>query len=182
MTGTGQSGSRAAAEATDGPPPRFWWSLVAVSISIASIGWATWEMAGAFPWGALGALIGSTIAQLWQTRRARERWPQQRAVDRALREHGDPGAAYRAAANQIARGRLARRTTAEIVVVTLIVGGPAVACVVMAAVRSDPTVALPAVPLTALAVWPGPAAEAGAREADRWLADPPFPRAGEERL
>jgi hypothetical protein len=148
---------------------------------MATLTWAFWDLAGWFPWGGLGGAVGSLLVVVWRTRRERGRWREHRAVDRALREHQDPGSAYRAAADRSARERLTRRTTFEIVVVTLCLGGPAVACVVTAAVRGDQAVALPSIPLIALVVWLTRRSRRERRETDRWLADPPFARAKEER-
>jgi hypothetical protein len=178
MTGTGQSGTSAAG-VVDGPPPRFWQALVATGTAMASLAWATAELAGSFPWGVLGGTTGAALALWWRTRRDRERWPEQRAVDRALRDHRDPGPAYRAAADKAARERLARRTTFEDAVVALLLGGPAVACLVVAVVREDLTVALPVIPLTVLAVSGVRFQRRQDRDADRWLADPPTPPGAE---
>jgi hypothetical protein len=180
MTGTGQSGGFAAARANNGPPPRFWQAFVGISIGTACHAWGWWELAGRFAWGALGAVIGMSLVLIWQVRRDRDRWAEQRAVDRALRDHRAPGPAYRAAADQRARARLAVPTGFAMFVVALIFGGPATACVVVAFLRGDPAVALPGIPLIALAFWLIRLTKREAVEAELWLRDPPSPRAGEE--
>ena len=181
MIETGRFGRSAAAGVGHGPPSRFWRALVSFSAAMAALAWAFWEFAGRIPWGGLGAAVGTAIFLVWRAWRDKGLWAEQRAVDRALREHRDPGPAHRAAVDRCARERRAGRSRAEGVLVQVILGGPAAACVAVAAYRSDPAVALPGIALAALAVSIVRLSRREEREAHRWLADPPHPRDEERR-
>jgi hypothetical protein len=174
MTETGRSAS-AARGGGAGPPPQVLRTIAAQVVAVASVGCVLWALVGVVPWPALGAILGFGLGGLWQAHRSRDRWPEQRAVDRALREHVDPGPVYRAATDRAARVQLARRT-AELAIGVVIVIGLTLACLVVAVIRRDVTVALSAIPLAGASVsgvlW---LRRRNARAA-RWLAHPPFPR------
>jgi len=147
---------------------------VAQPLALTAVGWPLGELLGSFPWGVLGGVVGASLVVLWRARRDRQRWAEQRAVDRALREHVDPGPDHRSATAQAARLQLARPAGA-LVAGVVIVGLLVAACARTALERDDVTVALSAIPLLVAFV----AAVLHQRRQDaraaRWLDDPPFP-------
>jgi hypothetical protein len=174
MTGTEQSASPAQPRPRAGLPRTHLRSLLAAPLALAAVAWPFGELMHAFPWPMLGGGVGVTLSSVWRARRDRERWPEQRAVDRALREHVDPGPEHRPAVDQAARVQLARPAgtwVAGIVIVGLLVA----ACVRTALVRGEAMVALSAVPAMAAFVWGVVHQRRHDARADRWLAEPPAP-------
>ena len=139
----------------------------------------TWALVLLLGWIGLVGLIGAGVS-LWFNSflvddTARE---ERRVVGTALRAHADPGPAYRPAVDGAATQRLAASAVDRWgpTVVSVLV---AAACAATAAIRSDPLVALPVLPLLLLA-W---VADASRRRqealAHRWIADSPAPAEAE---
>jgi hypothetical protein len=152
---------------------------VAVALALAALGWPLGELTRSVPTAMVGGLLGTGLAVAWRARRDRERWPEQWAADRALREHTDPGPQYRAAVDEAARTQRARPAglvLAGVVLVGLVVA----ACAWTAVERRDPTVAIAALPLVAAFAWGVLLQRRRDARADRWLADPPYPREEEQ--
>jgi len=155
-------------------------TIAASTLALAAVGWPFGELVGSFPWPMLGGGIGVALSAGWRAGRDRERWPEQRAVDHALREHVDPGPRYRSAAHQAARVQLGR-PRGGLIAGVVIVGLLLAACAVTAVERKDPTVALSAIPLVAAFVLAGLFQRRQDARADCWLADPPYPSDEEQR-
>ena len=121
----------------------------------------------------VGGLAG-TVVQWWKGWRRPEDRTRQRVVGAALREHRDPGRAWRDEVTARAHQRLAR-PAGERWFPGVLLGVLALACAAAAALRGTWTGALPAVLLVVLAGivhrWLGNQL----LDAARWLDDPPFP-------
>jgi hypothetical protein len=180
MTETRQSADPPAPRPEAGPPRSHLRTLLAVTLGLTVIGWPLGELLRSFPWPMLGGGIGTGLSVVWRAWRDRERWPEQRAVARALRDHSDPGPEYRPAADQAARVQLGRPGGALVAGVVL-VGVITAACVRTALDREDPTVALSAIPMILAFVWGVLLQRRVDERADRWLADPPYPPPEGER-
>jgi hypothetical protein len=154
-------------------------AFLGATLALAAVGWPFGELMGSFPWPMLGGGIGVALFTGWRAWRDREQWPEQRAVDRALRRHVDPGPEYRSAAEQAARVQLAR-PGGGLIAGIVIVGVVVAACVLTALERDDPTVALSAVPLVAAFVWGGLVTRRQDGWAARWLTYPPYPHEQEQ--
>ena len=149
-------------------------SAVRVALMIAAVASILWAgivlVDRSLVVGALGGLTGVALSVLLTDRSARAR---ERVGRAAVRDHRDPGPDLRAEADAQARTILAAsaldRWGAPVILV-----GLAVACAVVALLRDDVTVALPAAPLAVLAVVALVVRRRADVAADRWLADPPF--------
>jgi hypothetical protein len=135
---------------------------------MGSLAWAfgalfdDWVLAIALP-------LGSAVVGVWQ---ARSKWGTRRMVADALREHRDPGPTLREEVDQAARVAAAG-SRVDPWLTPLVAVAVAAACTAAAWVRSDPSVALPAVPLVAWAVAVFVIIRRAVRLAAWWLADPP---------
>ena len=171
--------SAAGGPAGAGMPAQAVRDLVLTGAAVATVAWALGALFARVPWAGLGGPIGVLGFGLWRTWRNRERWPEQRAVERALRQHVDPGPEYRAATDHAARERLVPRSGGLFAGIVL-VGALVLACAVTAVLRDDAWAVLPAIVLVGLFGWISLLQRRRAADADRWLADPPYPRAEEE--
>jgi hypothetical protein len=133
----------------------------------------TWALVLLVGWIALVGLIGVGVS-LWFNSflvdaAARE---ERRVVGAALRAHADPGPAHRPAVDGAATRRLAASAVDRWgpTVVSVLV---AVACAGTAVFRADPLVALPVLPLLALAAVTDASRRHREALASRWIADPP---------
>jgi hypothetical protein len=124
---------------------------------------------------AIALPLGAAVVVIW---RARHQWGLQGVVADALREHRDPGPGLREEVERAARVTLARNRTEEWLP-SVVAVGVAVACASVAWLRSDPVVALPAIPLLALAVAVFMIIRRALQLAAWWLADPPHPHGTE---
>jgi hypothetical protein len=121
--------------------------------------------------GAAGGVTGVALAVLVTDRPARAR---ERAGRAAVREHRDPGPDLRSEADAQARTILAASAIDRWGPAVVLLG-LAVACGVVAFLRDDLPVALPAAPLLVLAIAAVVLRRRADDAADRWLADPPVP-------
>lgn len=144
-------------------------AALVISFAVGPI-WAGFVLVGsrAVP-GLLSGLLGWALALFLTDRATRIR---ERSARAAVREHRDPGPGLRAEADAQARAMLAV-PAADRWVPGLLLGGLAVACVVVAVVRQDLSVAFPAPLLVALAVATFVLRRRTEAAADRWLTDPP---------
>jgi hypothetical protein len=110
--------------------------------------------------------LGFSLVGIWQ---ARGKWATRRIVADALREHRDPGPGHREDVDQAAMAG----SRVDPWLTPLVALGVAAACAVTAWARSDPTVALPALPLMAWAITVFLVMRRAVRLAAWWLADPP---------
>lgn len=119
--------------------------------------------------GLIGGLVALWLISLAGDDTERER---RRVVGAALRAHADPGPAHRPAVDAAAIQRLAAsgldRWGAPAVLVVV-----AAACAVVTVVRADPVVALPVIPLLAVACLADASRRREEALAHRWIADPP---------
>jgi hypothetical protein len=113
--------------------------------------------------------LGFSLVGIWQ---ARGKWATRRIVADALCEHRDPGPRHWEDVDQAARAAMAG-SRMDPWLTPLVALGVAAACAVTAWVRSDSTVALPAVPLMAWAITVFLVMRRAVRLAAWWLADPP---------
>jgi hypothetical protein len=153
---------------------------MAAALALAAVAWPFGELMKSFLWPMLGGGVGVALSAVWRAWRDRERWPEQRAVDRALREHVDPGPQYRSAVQQAARVQLAR-PAGGLIAGFVIVGLVVASCLVTAFQRKGVIVALSAIPLTVVFVWGVLLQRRQDARADRWLASPPHPHDEEHR-
>jgi hypothetical protein len=152
--------------------PRWLAAMLALDALLA---WALAVLLGpaALPTVLVGGLAGTAVAWWQQWRRPADR-ERRVVVGRALREHRDPGARWRAEVTDTARVRLGRRASDGWLPGVLCVA-LAVACVVAAVLRADWTDVLPAVPLVGLGALSVRVAGTALRDAARWLDSPPSP-------
>jgi hypothetical protein len=135
----------------------------------------TWALVVLVGWLGLVGLIAAAVTA-WLNRVVEDdaARAEHRIIGTALREHTDPGPDYRLAVD----GEAARRLAANVVdrwgaeVVAVLLAGT---CVVVALLRDDAGIALPAAPLVVLAAVLDAVRRRGEAVAERWIADPPAP-------
>jgi hypothetical protein len=119
----------------------------------------------------LAAVVAGTVVTVAMGRSFQAR---ERAAWTAIREHRDPGPDARAEADAQAL-KLLDAPAVDRWGPAVVLSGLAVACVVAATVRGDPSVAFPVPVLLALAAVAVVLRRRMEAAADRWLADPPVP-------
>lgn len=123
----------------------------------------------------VGGLLGTALAERWRWWRRREQYLVEVEVQATLRTGADPRPVLRSAVRQEAR-QVIRELPVAIGLLCAVSGVLALACAVVAVVRDDALVALPAVPCIAFAAWLLVRLRAARTGAQRWLADHPPPR------
>lgn len=152
---------------------RYYAGLVAYSLAA---GTALWVLVGVTAMSALlGGLVGSALVERWRWWRRREHYLAAIEVRAALRTGTHPRPELRQAVQREA-GQVLRDTPVAVGLVCLVCGGLALACAVVAAIRDDARVVLPAALCLAFAAWSLRLLRTGRARAQRWLAAPPPPR------
>lgn len=140
----------------------------------AALAWALVELIGPEVLsGFVGATVGGLVIAWWRNGRSVRTDPRLRAVRTALRDHADPGPGLRDAVTDRARVTLGSPRS-DTWVPPVLVGAPALACVVVAIVRGNVLTALPALPLAGFACGFLALRHARLVRASRWLTDSPY--------
>ena len=150
------------------------WLLAVLAADVLLL-WSVGELFGGSGLAATGGVIGVTAVVWWKSYGTATRRREADLTARALADHRDPGPADRAAVDARAEQVLATPRSDEWLPAVLLLA-LAAACVVMAVVRGDVSVALPAVLLVPAAVLAWVVVRRRLLAASRWLDDPPYDR------
>jgi hypothetical protein len=148
-------------------------SLLTLLAADAVVLWALSELMGSSGLIAMGGVLGTTLF-LWRQGHGTRALRRETAMTaRALADHRDPGPQDRAAVDARAQQLLAAPRSDEWLPAVLLLA-LAAACVVVAVVRGDVTVALPAVLLLPAAVTAWVVVHRRLLAAASWSEDPPY--------